>query len=77
VWKAPFENLEPADLNDRICVIGFVHVAGQNTLLDTLYNVEAEVSCSGWVGNVLLELSDGLLAPSCTGVVEVHMRYGL
>jgi hypothetical protein len=29
VWKVPFEDSEPADLNDRICVIRFVLVTGQ------------------------------------------------
>jgi hypothetical protein len=59
-----FEDLEPADLNNRICYTGFVLVAGQKSVLDALHNDALEVACSGSVDKVLLELSDELVAPS-------------
>jgi hypothetical protein len=34
--KTIFEDEEPADLIDRMCVIGFVRVAGKKPVLDTL-----------------------------------------
>ncbi len=37
----------------------------------------SEVGCSGCVDKVLLKLRDELVAPNCTGVVEVQVRYGL
>jgi hypothetical protein len=71
--RSEIRRLEPADLKDRIRVIGFVHVAGQKPVLDALveYNDASEVGCSGCVDKVLLKLSDGLVTPSCTGVAEV------
>jgi hypothetical protein len=53
------EDSKPADLNGRICIIGFVRVAGQKPILDVLYNDAAEVGCSGSsLSRVLLKLSD-------------------
>jgi hypothetical protein len=45
--------------------------------LDALRNGEVGVGCSGCVDEMLFELSDELVAPSCTGLVEVHVRNGL
>jgi hypothetical protein len=73
----PFEDFRPANLNDRICAIRVVRVAGQKTVLDALYNDEVEVGCSGAVFKVLLELSDKLVVPSCTGLAEVQVGSGL
>jgi hypothetical protein len=61
-------------LNDRICSIGFIRVAGPKPVLDALYNDVAEVGCSGNVDNLILELSDEVAATSCTGLVEVQVR---
>ena len=58
-------------------MIGFVRVAGQKPVLDVLYNDASEVGCNGCIGKVLLKLSDELAAPSCTGLAEVQVRYGL
>jgi hypothetical protein len=41
--KESFDDLEPADLNGRIYVIGFVLVAGQKSVLDAMYNDAVEV----------------------------------
>jgi hypothetical protein len=49
-------------------VIGFVRVAGKKLVLDTLYNDAVGVVCSGCDDEVLLELSDKLVAPRCTGL---------
>jgi hypothetical protein len=77
VWKVTFEDLEPADLDDRICLVGFVRVAGQKPVLDAPFNDALEVGCSGCVDKALLILSDKLVvAPSCTGVAEVQVRDG-
>jgi hypothetical protein len=38
MWLVTFDDLEPAQLGGRIWVIGFVRVAGQKPVLDTLYN---------------------------------------
>jgi hypothetical protein len=38
MWKDTFEDSEPVDMNDRICVIGFVLVVGPKSVLDALYN---------------------------------------
>jgi hypothetical protein len=73
VWKVTFEDLEPADLNHRICVIGFVLVAGQKQVLGTLYNDTAEVGCTACVDKVLLKLSE---APRCK-LAEAQARYGI
>jgi hypothetical protein len=56
--------LKPADLNSRLCVIGFVLVAGQKSVPDALHNDAAEVGCIGFIDMGLLELSDELVAPS-------------
>jgi hypothetical protein len=69
--------VEPAHLNNRICVIGFVRVAGKKPVLDALYNDAAEVGCSECVDKARLELSDELVAPSCTGQAKVQVRYDL
>jgi hypothetical protein len=59
LWQVIFEDSKPADLNDRICIIGFVRVAGQKPILDVLYNDAAEVGCSeSSLSRVLLKLSD-------------------
>jgi hypothetical protein len=42
-----------------------------------LLNVASKVGCSGCVFEVLRELSDELVTPSCSRVVEVKVRYGL
>jgi hypothetical protein len=49
--EGTFEDLEPAHLNDRICDIGVVRVAGQKPGLDALYDGVAKDSCSGSVGD--------------------------
>jgi hypothetical protein len=41
----------------------------------TLYNDAAEVGCSGCDDEVPPELGDALVAPRCTGLAEVHVRY--
>jgi hypothetical protein len=38
VWKVTFDDSETADLNDRICTVKVVRVAGQKPVLDTLCN---------------------------------------
>jgi hypothetical protein len=50
-------------LTSRICVIGFVLVAGQKSGLDAQHNDAAEVGCIGFIEKGLLELSDELVAP--------------
>jgi hypothetical protein len=49
----------------RICIIGFVLVAGQNPILDALPNDAAEVDCSG-CADKWFQLRYELVAPSCT-----------
>jgi hypothetical protein len=49
----------------RICIIGFVLVDGQNPILDALSNDAAEVDFGGCVDK-WFQLSDELVAPSCT-----------
>ena len=44
---------------------------------DALYNDAAKVGPGGCVDAVLLEPSDELVAPSCTGLAEIQRRYGL
>jgi hypothetical protein len=45
VWKVNSEDLERANLNYRICAIGFVVVAGQKPILNALYNDAAGDGC--------------------------------
>jgi hypothetical protein len=45
-WDIAFEDLEPADLEDRIRAIRIVRVAGEKPILDTLYDYVAHVVCS-------------------------------
>jgi hypothetical protein len=61
-------------LDGRICVIGFVRVAGQEPVLDALlYNETSEIGCSGRVFGVLRKPSDELVTPSCRrGTGEVR-----
>jgi hypothetical protein len=62
-------------LDDRICAIGVVRVAGQKLILDTLYDGAVKVGCSGSVDKVFLELSGKLVARCCTGLAEVKVGY--
>jgi hypothetical protein len=45
-WYVAFEDLEPADLNNRISATRIVRTACQKPVLDTLYNDAAYVGCS-------------------------------
>jgi hypothetical protein len=45
--EGSFKELDLADFNDKVCVIGFVHVFGEKLILDALYNGAAEAGCSG------------------------------
>jgi hypothetical protein len=71
-WEVSFKDLEPADLNGRICVIGFLLVAGQKPVMDALYTDATEVGCSRCVDKVLVDLINELVAPSCTGLAKVR-----
>jgi DNA-directed RNA polymerase subunit RPC12/RpoP len=78
LWNVSFEDLEPADLNERIWIIGVVLVACQKPVLDALHkNDAAAVGCSGCVHKLLLKLRDELVEPRCTGLAEVKVKYGL
>jgi hypothetical protein len=46
VWEVSFEDLEPADLNGRVCIIGFALVTGRKSCVRAMYNDAAEVGCS-------------------------------
>ena len=75
LWQVTFEDLKPADLDDRICVIGFVRVAGQKPVPDALDNDASEIGCSGCVFKVLLKFDDELVAPSrSTGEVRSQVE---
>jgi hypothetical protein len=67
--------LEPAYLDDRICAIGVVRVTSQKPVLDALFDGAAKVGCNISVEKVFLELSDNLVALSCTGLAEVLVRH--
>jgi hypothetical protein len=72
VMYVAFEDLEPADLNDRICGSRIVRVAGEKPVLDTLYTHAAYV-CSGVrVFKVPIKVGDKLMKPSSTGLTEVQ-----
>jgi hypothetical protein len=45
--EGSLKELELADFNARVCVIGFVHVVGEKPILNAQYNGVAEAGCSG------------------------------
>jgi hypothetical protein len=51
---------------------GSFDIAGKNPVLVALYDGAAEAGFSSSVFKVFLELSDKLVAPSCTGLAEVQ-----
>jgi hypothetical protein len=67
-WDIAFEDLEPADLEDRIRAIRIVRVAGEKPILDTLYDYVVHVVCSVGIYKVYQEP----VAPSCTGLAVVQ-----
>jgi hypothetical protein len=44
VRKATFEDAEPADWDESICVIGFVRVAGKKPVLDALHKKQRRLT---------------------------------
>jgi hypothetical protein len=75
VWKVNSEDLEPANLNYRICAIGFVLVAGQKPVMNAPYNDAAVDGCSECLIEVLRQMGDEMVAPSCTGLAEIQFKY--
>jgi hypothetical protein len=73
----PFEDLEPANLNDRICAIG-------SSFFSPVIKTQLWIPCTmmqrrstgGCADTVLLEVSDDLVAPSCTGTVSDWVHCG-
>jgi hypothetical protein len=77
VWYASFEDLKPADLNERISASRIINAAFDKPALDTLSNGVACVDCSVGIFEVPVEFSDRLMMPRCTGLAEVQVGYGL
>jgi hypothetical protein len=68
-----FEDLEPADLNDR--TIGCA--LSKACYRCPVPNDAAEVGCSGCVDKVPLELSVGLVALSCMAISDIQLMCSL
>jgi hypothetical protein len=76
----PFQSLQECPTIFRHSfrnIIGLFVSPVRNQFWIPCYNDAAEVGYSGCDDEVLPELGDESVAPSCTGLAEVHMRYGL
>jgi hypothetical protein len=66
-----FEDLKPAELNDRVCAGRIIRVAGEEPGVDALYYHAAYI-CSGvCVFKVPMKVGDKLMAPSSSGLAAV------
>ncbi len=58
VWKVTFDDSETADLNNMVCTVRVVRVAGEKSVLVTLYNnlaFSVAVNVAEWFWNWVIK----------------------